>query len=168
MRARGSIIANDMDNVAGANGCDMEPRYGLGWDEWDPTSRTTAVVCGDPVVGQALVLLLRSHCLDVKFLSASALVEREALSGVRLLLLAPTHGLSAADSERFLATIKAAGSMGVTLLELVTGLEAGDEKKRQIGRAYPVPWPCSTEELRRHVDLALSGREGSPKGRGKG
>ena len=84
----------------------MEPSFGVGLDGRRPLSRMTAAVCGDPVVGQALVLLLRDHRFDVRFLSATDLDEPGALSDVGVLLLAPISNLSGVDRDRLLAAFR--------------------------------------------------------------
>src|SRR3712207_7176939 len=58
-------------------------------------AKTVLAICGDPVVGRALTLLLQSSLYEVRFLPVSALSEPGALEGVRLVLLAPTWELDA-------------------------------------------------------------------------
>jgi hypothetical protein len=61
--------------------------------------KATLCICGDPVVGQALALLLRGSGYTVRFLLAQSLVEPRVLEDVRLLVLALTPGLSAERSN---------------------------------------------------------------------
>ena len=52
-------------------------------------------ICGEPVVGRTLALLLGGSNYDARFLTASSLGEPGSLEGVRLLVLTPTWELDA-------------------------------------------------------------------------
>ena len=65
-------------------------------------------ICGDPVVGRALVLLLRSSLYDTKFISISFLSDAGALEGVRLVLLTPMWEFYGGDHEALSAPLRAA------------------------------------------------------------
>ncbi len=66
----------------------------------------TLAVCGDPVVGRALALLLRGSGYDTRFLPASSLSEPGSLEGIGLLLLAPTPELRVEQREVLLASLR--------------------------------------------------------------
>ncbi len=120
----------------------------------DP-GRIGLVVCGEPVVGRALVLLLRgSSRYDVRFLSASSLKDPGALEGVRLLLLTPEFRLP--DSFPPATGDDLNGIGGTLVLQLVTSSEKRLEGETRRGPVYLVPWPCSTRELERRIEAALS------------
>lgn len=117
---------------------------------------TVLVICGDPVVGRALALLLRSSLYDARFLSASSLSEPGSLEGVRLLLLTPTWDLSAESREALLASLKGASAAAeAPILELTSSFGEARNGEARLGPEHTVPWPCSTEELERRVQAAL-------------
>lgn len=114
----------------------------------------TLVVCGEPVVGQALVLLLQGVGYEARFLPFShgvKPVSREELEGADLLLLTPMHWLDSRRRKKlpkpFTELLKAAG---IPVLELVF---ASSVDKGEPGRS--VSWPCNIEELQRRVREAL-------------
>ena len=122
------------------------------------SARTVFVaVCGDPVVGRALVLLLQGPRYDARFVPASSLGELGALEGVGLVLLPPTWELNGEGRDTLLAALRGAlGAAEAPILELTSSFSNGT----RIGevRARPehtVPWPCSTEELERRIQAAL-------------
>jgi hypothetical protein len=113
-------------------------------------------VCGDPVVGRALVLLLQGSGYDARFLPASGDVKLGALEGARLLLLTPISELGAQRRKALLAFLNdAPGIAKIPIVELATtskGIRVGgglDESK------YVVPWPCSTKELEQRIEAIL-------------
>ncbi len=114
-------------------------------------------VCGDPVVGRALVLLLQGPRYDVRFVPASSWGEPGALEGVELVLLAPTWELNGEGRDALLASLRGApGAAKAPILELTSsfseGTRVGDVR---VGPEQTVPWPCSTEELERRIQAAL-------------
>lgn len=119
------------------------------------------VVGGDAVVGQALQLLLRGADYGVRFLPEPALSLQGspaagALDGARLLLLAPR--LSAEGRQQILACVGASSTTTIPVLELVD-----DPDGARDGSGRRLPWPCRTEDLKRHIDAALLlvGQEGT-------
>ncbi len=132
----------------------VTPRQHL--DQPHPPAQTVLAICGDPVVGRALALLLRSCLYEVRFLPVSSLSEPVALEGVRLLLLAPTWDLDAERREVLLASLRdASAATGAPILELTSST---GEARNGIARLRPehvVPWPCTTEELERRIHAAL-------------
>ena len=123
----------------------------------------TLAICGEPVVGQALSLLLRGSGYRARFLSATSLWEPRALQDVRLLVLTPTPKLSTEYRDALLAALRERPETAkMPILELVTTpseerpeQETGDESW------YRVPWPCRIEELQRWIEAALSRHYGN-------
>ncbi len=120
------------------------------------------VICGDPVVGRALVLLLQRSRYDARFSPCASLVEPGALEGVRLLLLTPTWEINAERRQALLASLRTASSaVGAPILELRSSSERriGED---QSGSEHIVPWPCSPEELERRIEVLLAGTDPLP------
>jgi hypothetical protein len=119
------------------------------------------VVCGDPVVGRLLVLLLEDSGYEVRFLPRLSLNESGALERVRLLLLTPTPELSSERRAALLASLKdiQEAAAGLIVLELVTpSEEMRREEVRDDSRGdswHLVPWPCRFPELKRRIEAAL-------------
>jgi hypothetical protein len=113
-------------------------------------------VYGDPIVGQALTLLLRGCRYNVKFLSTSSL-ESEALADVRLLILTPKAQLSTICYENLLAALKnEIVAIKTPILELVISPEENHVLPTQEDRfVLTAPWPCRIEELEQHIEAAL-------------
>ncbi len=134
------------------------------------SARTVFVaVCGDPVVGRALVLLLQGPRYDARFVPASSLGEPEALDGVGLVLLAPTWELNGEGRDALLASLRGApGAAEAPILELTSSFsEATRIGEVRVGSEHTVPWPCSTEELERRIQAALLVDPGGPDGSAK-
>ena len=107
-------------------------------------------VCGEPIVGRALALLLRSPRYDTRFVSVSPSGEVTSLESARLLLLAPTPGLSAERRGALLTALEEATTVaGIPMLELVTLAERPEPRHTQ------VRWPCSAAQLERCIEDAL-------------
>lgn len=123
----------------------------------DPApARVILAVCGDPVVGRALVLLLQGSLYDVRFLPTSSLGESAGLEDVQLLLLTPTWELNAERREALLTSLKGASEDAeMPVLELSSS--SGDPRNggTRSRQEHRVPWPCSTEELERRIKAAL-------------
>ena len=78
-------------------------------------------ILGDPVVGRALMLLLRGSGYETKFVPASSLSQHLALTGSDLLLLTPTPELSAQRREALVALLRErTSSAEIPVLELST------------------------------------------------
>src|SRR5215210_5441261 len=76
-------------------------------------------VCGEVVVGQALMLLLRDSRYDTRFLPVSSLSKSGALKGVRLVLLISTPQLSNERRAAIFASLRAqAVGAKIPVLEL--------------------------------------------------
>ena len=122
-------------------------------------------VCGDPVVGRLLVLLLEDSGYEVRFLPRLSLNESGALERVRLLLLTPTPELSSERRAALLASLKdiQEAAAGLIVLELVTPSEErrreevrDDSRGESRGDSWHlVPWPCRFPELKRRIEAAL-------------
>ncbi len=116
------------------------------------TPTRVIVVSGDPVVGRALELLLRSVGYGARFATADSLDEPSLLDGVRLLLFF-TVGLSPERREAAMSLVESTpGTAGIPILNLVSSLDGV-----QAGAKDLVLWPCLVEELRRQIEAALVG-----------
>jgi hypothetical protein len=112
------------------------------------------VIDGDPVVRDALEVLLQAAGYHIRSVPEPASDERdELLADFDLLLVAPEVG-----AERMKALLDSMSSLTVPakipILELVP--EGGEQIVRG-GRV--VLWPCSVEQLKRAIDAALSTAE---------
>jgi hypothetical protein len=113
-------------------------------------------ICGDPVVGRTLALLLRSSHYDARFLTTSSLGERGSLEGVRLLLLTPTWELHADRREVLMASLRiASDAVGAPILELTSSFGGARNGHARLRPDHIVSWPCSTEELDQRIQAAL-------------
>jgi hypothetical protein len=122
-----------------------------------PASATPMVVavCGDPVVGRALVLLLQGPRYDVRFVPTPSLSDPGSLEGVQLVLLTLTWELNGEGRDALLASLKGApGAVEAPILELTSSGGARNGEAR-VAPEHTVPWPCSTEELERRIQAAL-------------
>ena len=121
-------------------------------------------VWGDPITGQALVLLLRSSGYKAKFLPAAP--SSEALppkEGSRLVVLTPTRRLSPEQREALLAELRnTPGFTNIPVLELVTPPEETQAGGKQEESWYRVPWPCMLEELEQRIEAVLSDTRNGP------
>lgn len=118
-------------------------------------SPVSLAVCGDPIAGRALVLLLNGYGYSVRFVPASSLGDPESLEGVRLLLLMLTADLHPDRGEDALRSIEAAvASSGIPTLKLLSSEEVWDAELSE-GTERVMFWPCSTELLRQHIQAAL-------------
>ena len=131
-------------------------------------SATTLVVavCGDPVVGQALVLLLGGPRYDARFVPVSGLSEPGSLEDVHLVLLTPMWGLNGGGRDAKMTSLR--GALGATqapILELTSSFYRG-ERNGEVGveSEHTVPWPCSTEELERRLHAVLIAGAGESDG----
>jgi hypothetical protein len=115
-------------------------------------------VWGNPIVGRALVLLLRGYGYDARFLPISSLPE--SLGGVELLVIAPTRELSTERREARLALLRGArgAAKEAPILELVTLSEEPLKGGAQDKSWHTMPWPCKVEKLRRRISALLSTR----------
>jgi hypothetical protein len=136
-----------------------------------PASARTMVVavCGDAVVGRALVLLLGGPRYDVRFVPASSLDEPGALEGVEVVLLTPTWELNGEGRDALLASLRgASGAAEAPILELTSSFSGGARNADvRVGPERTVPWPCSTEELERRIEAALLAAPGGTNGSAK-
>jgi hypothetical protein len=120
-------------------------------------SSISVAVCGDPVICRALVLLLRDPNYNVRFVPASSTAEPGSFVGVQVVLLALEPGIE--RRRAVLGTLqKAMDTARVSILELVVSYERNLKQPHNeawLGHKV-VPWPCGTDELKRHVQAALS------------
>ena len=132
----------------------VPPRQPL--DQPHLPAQTVLAICGDPVVGRALTLLLRSCLYEARFLPVSSLSEPGALEGVRLLLLTPTWDVDAERRAALLAALRcASAAAGAPILELTSSTGEARNGVAPLRPEHTAPWPCSTEELERRIQAAL-------------
>ncbi len=112
-------------------------------------------ICGDPVVGRALVLLLQSSDYDARFLTALSLHEPGALEGIQLLLLTEVNSPRCREAILTWLENMARGVAEVPILKLVAYSEGTRDEATSAGLRGVVPWPCSIEELARRIECAL-------------
>ena len=118
--------------------------------------KATLGIYGEPVVGQALALLLRGSGYAARFLLAQSFGEHQALEDVRLLVLAPTPGLSTERRDALVGSLEEMSEATSTpVLELVTSGEAGRRDGAESESWHTVPWPCRIEDLERRIGAAL-------------
>ena len=113
-------------------------------------------ICGDPVVGRALALLLGGSNYDARFVHTSSLSEPGSLEGVRLLVLTPTWELDADSREVLLASLRDASEAAkAPILELTSSIGGARNGHARLRPDHIVSWPCSPEELERRIQVAL-------------
>lgn len=110
----------------------------------------TVLICnGDPIVGRALELLLRTADYTVKYVADDCLQRPGTLEGVRLVLLGAGWG-----AQSRAAVVQAASNApdraSISILELG---EPFDGSEIEPGRN--VPWPCRTEDLTRRIEAIV-------------
>jgi hypothetical protein len=114
-------------------------------------------ILGDPVVGRALMLLLRGSGYEARYVPASSLSQHLPLKGSDLLLLTPTPELSVERREALVASLEeGTRSTKMPVLELATPLQETPKGGLEGERWHNVPWPCSIEELEGSIESALS------------
>jgi hypothetical protein len=105
---------------------------------------------GDPVVGRALGLLLRSAGYDARYVTTIHTERATTVDGFRLLLLGPGWN---AKSRATVEKIATARRVAITpILEMGAPRDGAPKKPERF-----VPWPCRTEDLLRRIDAALLG-----------
>lgn len=115
-------------------------------------------VCGDQIVGQALVLLLHDPAYAIRFLPASTLTDPGALDDLRLLLLTSTPRQSSERRDSLVKSLKRGMVADIPILQLVTSSET---QTVRVGSDHTVSWPCSIGELKRRINEALGVRHGT-------
>jgi hypothetical protein len=111
-------------------------------------------ICGDPVVGRALTLLLRSSGYKATYLFAHSFGESQALKEVRLLVLTPTLELSSERRNTLMTLLKETSEAeDMPVLELVIPFALRQE---EVGNEswYMVPWPCRIGDLEGWIEEA--------------
>ena len=116
-----------------------------------------AIIGGDPIVGEALEVLLQAAGYRPRFLPETVMDEilmGELLADSQLLLVAPV--LSAKRRKALLEMkLSPTTPVDIPVLEL---LPANGGQHLQ---GSTVLWPCSGEELKRAIDALLLDRGGS-------
>jgi hypothetical protein len=124
-----------------------------------PRSGSSALaIWGDPIVGKALVLLLRGSGYKAKFVPALPSSKPPSLKDTQLLVLTPTPQLSAEERTSLLTALlgDAAGATKLSVLELVTPSQKTPEELMRSESWYSLTWPCGLEELAQRVEGILS------------
>jgi hypothetical protein len=115
---------------------------------------TVAILGENPVVGNALESLLRSTDYAARFFREYLPDPAEPFEGARVALILPT--LSTTRNEALIAGVRShPATMDLPVIELITtpnGEPYGHTR---------LPWPCSLEELKRSIEAALPGGNGS-------
>jgi hypothetical protein len=138
------------------NGRMKVPRQPMEKPRRQASAPMVVAICGDPVVGRALALLLRGSNYDARFLTASSLGEPGALEGVRLLVLTPTWELDADSRKALLASLRDASEAAeAPILELTSSPGGPRNGHAWLRPDHIVSWPCSPEELERRIQAAL-------------
>jgi hypothetical protein len=118
----------------------------------DPRTIVPVAICGDWVVGQALALLLGPYGYEARLVPLEDLDDPGRLGNAGVVVLAPTPSLSSVRRETLVSMLrKGAVVAGIPVLEL-TELPG---RTRVRPTPEKVPWPCSTEELERRIEVAL-------------
>jgi hypothetical protein len=121
------------------------------------TDPDTLAICGDPVVAQALALLLRGSGYGTRILSESSLNNPKAVKGVKLLLLTPTLNLRSEERKAFLASLSDVRQITkIPVLELVPLSRETREGETRDELWYRLPWPCRIEQLERGIEAVLA------------
>jgi hypothetical protein len=121
------------------------------------TDPITIATWGDPVVAQALALLLRSSGYDTRILSVSSLDNPKVVKGVKLLLLTPTQNLRSEQRKAFLASLSNVREITkIPVLELVSFPGETREREMRDELWYRLPWPCRTEKLEQWIEATLA------------
>jgi hypothetical protein len=105
-----------------------------------------------------LVLILRGPDYDVRYVPAASLSVAGTLSEVRILLLALERE---AERRRIVLELldSATDADGVHILGLTAGFKGIPERRLEPSRAeHKISWPCSTEQLKQHINTALTSR----------
>ncbi len=113
------------------------------------TPTTVAILSGDPPVGRALELLLRSSGYEVRLLrEADAFRVEDLLEGVDVLILG--RGLSDGRREDFLSALASTlETAAIPVLSFSPGPEGTSAEADRL-----VPWPCRIEDLAHEIEVA--------------
>ena|SRR5215204_1854562 len=121
------------------------------------TDPITIAIWGDPIVAQALALLLRSSGYDTRILSDSSLDNPKVVKGVNLLLLTPTLNLRSKQRKAFLASLSNVREITkIPVLELVSFPGETREGETRDALWYRLPWPYRTEKLEQWIEATLA------------
>jgi hypothetical protein len=114
------------------------------------THTKVAIIGGDPVVGEALEVLLQTAGYRARFLSEPGADKLgEMLADSQLLVVAPT--LSVEHRKAVLEIMLSPQTpVNIPVLQLLPA-NGGQHLQGE----HVLLWPCSTEDLRRAVDTAL-------------
>jgi hypothetical protein len=127
------------------------------------SGKSSLSVWGDSVVGQALVLLLRSCGYEANLLRTWPLDQPLLLQGSdssSLLLITPTPQLSPKKRQAFLSALRSTPETAtIPVLELrMIGEEAQEEEQSAIrddSSWHYVSWPCRIEVLAKRIEALI-------------
>src|SRR5918997_7088309 len=122
------------------------------------SNRGTLAIWGDPVVAQALALLLQCSGYDTRSLTGPSFNKPKAVEAVKLLLLTPTPNLGGLEHRKaFLGSLSSVLELSKTpVLELITHFGESREGEALDDLWYTVPWPCRAEILEQRIEAALA------------
>ncbi len=125
-----------------------------------PKQVTVGIIGGDPIVGQALELLLQAAGYGARFLPEPVADKvGELLADIGLLLLAPA--LSAEHRDALMAG--RTGTPTAAKIPILSLLSASEEAQSGEERGV-LWWPCRAEELERAIEAALLPRPAPSEG----
>jgi hypothetical protein len=132
--------------------------YSAEGTSYQHSNPSTLAIWGDPVVAQALALLLQCSGYDTRSLTSPSLNKPKAVEAVKLLVLTPTQNLGGHEHRKaFLASLSGVPEMSKTpVLELITHFGETREGEALDELWYTVPWPCRTEILEQRIEAALA------------
>jgi hypothetical protein len=125
----------------------------VGTQASDRSAAVTVAVCGDPVVGRALALVLQPARYEARFVPVIASGEPEPLGDAQVVVLVPTPGLNVRQRAALVGAVRER-EPSIPVLELVACWRRTEPGCRT------VPWPCSTEELQQRIEDALCAAAG--------
>jgi hypothetical protein len=124
---------------------------------YQDTDLATLGIWGDPVVAQALALLLGNSGYDTRILSESSLKNLTAVKDIKLLLLTPMLNLRYEDRKAFLESLSdVRESTKIPVLELVAFPGETREGETPDELWYRLPWPYRTEKLEQWIEATLA------------
>lgn len=109
---------------------------------------TVMVFDGDPIVGRALEVLLRTVGYDTRYVAHDLVGGSEAFEGVRVVLLGPRW------SARSRQTVAHAFGDSTAAKPLILEFGSPPEGVALKPERY-LPWPCRTDELKRRLNAAF-------------
>jgi hypothetical protein len=111
-------------------------------------SAATLIFDGDPVIGRALELLLRTAGHDARYVARNEAERATTLDGLQIVLLGPGWDADSREVAESIASARCA--------EVLPILEMGSPPDNLPSKPERfVPWPCRIADLKRRIDAAL-------------